>query len=100
MPKISPEIVTALEAFLAQNIERIKQRKKGEPERLKGEFETQTGFHITMSYYTNTAIRYRKQRGITMELADNKYYKPQSDLELFKLNILYIFVIRIKYKCH
>jgi hypothetical protein len=74
MPRIAPEIVTALEAFLEQTIERIKLRKKGEPERRRDEFEAQTGFHITVSFYTNTAIRYRKQHRITIENDPRSWY--------------------------
>ena len=77
MPKINPEIVVALNRFLEQNIERIKLRKRGEPERLKREFEDQSGHRITLSFYTNSAIRYRKEHNIAMELNPNKYYVPK-----------------------
>ena len=79
MPKIKPVIIEALNASIERNIYQINYRKQGNHQRLRDQFVQETGHNITTHLFVQTSTRYRKEYDISMELNENKYYKPRSN---------------------
>jgi hypothetical protein len=70
-------IYEALTKFIDHHVEEIRYRKHGQVERLRQEFETNIQYQVSKHAFGEFLTWYRRTHNITMELADNKYYKSK-----------------------
>jgi hypothetical protein len=74
----NPEMLTALNQFIADHIEEIRLRTKGKNERLLRQFTEQTCYDIPLRTFTEIVKRYMRDHGIEWALMPNKYRKPRA----------------------
>jgi recombinational DNA repair ATPase RecF len=72
----NPQMVEALNQWLANHVDEIAQRRRGMSDRLRAEFETATGHHIQASTFIELVRRYRRDNGVEF-VQLSRYYTPK-----------------------